>query len=400
LKSVLEDFRTQSLLFRLGEPTLVLFSHQAIEVNSIQSQQIPKGRLLSLDFFRGLTMFLLIAEFTTLFNQMTDPSLEGTWLYAVGTQFHHHPWNGLRFWDLIQPFFMFIVGVAIPFSVANRAKKGQSRIEISAHVLQRSFLLLLLGWGLYCISAGQIVFRFQNVLAQLAVTYLIAYLIMRKAAGVQLLISFLLIIATEAIYRSFNVTGFEQPFVANQNFGTWFDLQYGGEDLNGSWVSFNAIPTTAHTIWGVLAGQLLRSERSNDQKLKILLIAGIIGVIIGYALDPVTPIIKRICTSSFILVSGGWTILALALCYWLIDIKGKRRAVLFFAIVGMNPLFIYLFAHVGGADFLRTIVWPFGASLMTWSTQLVMESMVSLIVLFLLWYICYWLYRKRIFIKI
>ena len=89
-------------------------------------------------------------------------------------------------------------------------------------------------------------------------------------------------------------------------------MQYGGEDLRGHWVSFNAIPTTAHTVWGVLAGQVLLSDRSSQQKIKILVIAGLIGLAVGYALDPITPIIKRICTSSFILASGGWALLALA----------------------------------------------------------------------------------------
>lgn len=361
---------------------------------------IVKGRILSLDFFRGLTMFLLVAEFTTLFNQMTDPALEGSWIYYLGMQFHHHPWHGLRFWDLIQPFFMFIVGVALPFSIGNRVKRGQTPTQIRNHVFQRAFLLLLFGWWLYCIGPGRIVFRFQNVLAQLSVTYLLAYLVMNKSVRTQLIFSFLLILLTEIIYRTFPVEGFNHPFVAKENFGTWLDLQYGGADMGGGWVSFNAIPTTAHTIWGVLAGQLLRSERTQMQKLKILLIAGAIGVVAGYALNPITPIIKRICTSSFILVSGGWTVLALAFSYWLIDIKRWDKGVLFFAIVGMNSLFIYLFAHLGGADFIRDIVQPFTTSLLGWTGELTMAAIASLIVLALLWYLCYWLYKKKIFIRI
>ncbi len=358
------------------------------------------NRLHSLDFFRGLTMFLLIAEFTTFFNQLTAPALEGSLLYGLGTQFHHHPWNGLRFWDLIQPFFMFIVGVAIPLSVRNRRNRGQSNREIRNHVLQRSFLLLLLGWGLYCIGPGHIVFRFQNVLAQLSVTYLLAYLIMDRPVVQQISFSFLLILLTEIIYRSFAVEGFDQAFTKLENFGTWLDLQYGGADTNGGWVSFNAIPTTAHTIWGVLASQLLISERSQQQKLRVLVIAGIIGLVLGYALNPITPIIKRICTSSFILASGGWTFLTLALSFWLIDVKKWRKGVLFFAIVGMNPLFIYLFAHIGGADLLRTVVTPFTTSLLGWMGDLPMEMITSLITLALLWYLCYSLYQKRIFIRI
>ncbi|MCB0667645.1 MAG: DUF5009 domain-containing protein [Saprospiraceae bacterium] len=358
------------------------------------------GRLISLDFFRGLTMFLLISESTELLSLLGKLFDEGTFFHAFAQQFHHVPWAGLRFWDLIQPFFMFIVGVAIPFSVANRKKKGETDRQIRRHVYQRALTLLLLGWGLYCVGNEYIVFKFQNVLAQLSVTYLLAYLVMDKPKSVQIGFSFLLIILTEIIYRVFWVEGFNHPFTPNENFGTWLDLQYGGADLRGHWVSFNAIPTTAHTIWGVLAGQLLMSNKSQNEKLKTLLIAGLIGVVVGYALSPVTPIIKRICTSSFILASGGWTFLALALSYWLIDMRKNYRGVLFFTIVGMNPLFIYLFANLGGANFIEHFVSPFANTFLGWSGELPLHIFTSMIVLAILWYLCYWLYKKHIFIRI
>ena len=104
---------------------------------------------------------------------MMDPALEGTVVYFIGKQFHHHAWNGLHFWDLVQPFFMFIVGVAIPLSIDKRMKQGQKFPQMLRHAVTRSLLLLIFGWALYCISAGKIVFRFQNVLAQLSITYLI-----------------------------------------------------------------------------------------------------------------------------------------------------------------------------------------------------------------------------------
>lgn len=357
-------------------------------------------RLFSLDFFRGLTMFLLIAESTEIYSLMTSETFDGTLISFIGTQFHHHPWHGLRFWDLIQPYFMFIVGVAMPFSIANRRKRGQLDSEIRKHIFQRAFLLLLFGWALYCIGPGKIEFRFQNVLAQLSVTYLLAYLVMDKSARTQIIFSIILIAITEFIYRIFPVEGFNHPFVANENFGTWLDLQYGGADLYGHWVSFNAIPTTAHTIWGVLAGQLLMSNRTDRKKLRILFFAGLIGVILGYGLDPVTPIIKRICTSSFIFASGGWTLLSLAFSYWLIDMMKQKKWSLFFAIVGMNPLFIYLFANVGGSGFTEHIIHPFTMALFGWTGEVTAELLTSMIVLFLLWYMCYWLYKRKIFIRI
>ena len=219
----------------------------------MENKNNVQSRLLSLDFFRGFTMVLLVMEFTYLFSYLVAPEFEGTAVHFIGTQLHHHPWNGLRFWDLIQPFFMFIVGVAMPLSFAKRTAKGEPYRAILKHILQRSFLLLLLGWALYVIDSKEIVFHFQNVLAQLSVTIIIAFLIMRKPALTQILVSIGLLVLTEVLYRTFPVSGFNQPFVPDHNFGAWFDMLISGELSGGHWVSINAIPTAAHTIWGVLA---------------------------------------------------------------------------------------------------------------------------------------------------
>ncbi len=366
----------------------------------MKNNNSTQSRLLSLDFFRGFTMFLLIAEFTHLFGYMVAPEFAGTLISKIGIQLHHHPWNGLRFWDLIQPFFMFIVGVAMPLSYAKRIKRGESHNTIFKHILLRCLLLLVLGWWLYCIGPGKIVFRMQNVLAQLSVTILIAFLIMRKPAVVQILVSLGLIGLTEFIYRIFWIDGFNQPFTPDHNFGAWFDMLIAGELSQGHWVSINAVPTTAHTIWGVLAGKLLMSAKTHRNKLLILVIAGIAGLVIGYSLNPVTPIIKRISSSSFVFVSGGWTFLALAFSFWLIDMMKIREGVLFFAIVGMNPLFIYLFAHVGGAGLISQIIRPFTFTVFPWAGEAGVNILTGILGTLGLWYICYWMYKREIFIKI
>jgi len=149
-----------------------------MELNQKSINQPLPGRVASVDFFRGLTMFLLAGGSTALFGHPLKVDCQV--IKFLGTQLSHHEWHGLHFWDLIQPFFMFIVGVAIPFATANRMKKGQSGRTVFLHVLKRSFLLLLFGWSLSFISAGTLVFRFQNVLAQLSVTYLVAFLLMKK----------------------------------------------------------------------------------------------------------------------------------------------------------------------------------------------------------------------------
>ena len=358
------------------------------------------SRLYSLDFFRGLTMFLLIAEGTHIYGLLLDPAFEGSIIASIGTQFHHYSWNGLRFWDLIQPFFMFIVGVAMPFSFAKRWERGDSWKQTLKHTLRRSFTLLFLGWALYCIGPGRITFELWNVLAQLSVTYLIAFLMMRKTIKTQFIFTIGLLVATELLYRFWPVQGFNQPFVPDHNFGAWFDMLVMGKLSGGHWVAFNAFPTTAHTMWGVMAGLILKSERLDLQKIKILLIAGLIGVVLGYALNPLTPIIKRICTSSFVIVTGGSCLLTLAFSYWLIDVKKIQKVPKFFAIVGMNPIFIYLFTNTGGAKWIHQIVKPFTMGIFGWIGDIYAQIITALVVWFSMWYICYWLFKKKIFIKI
>ena len=359
-------------------------------------------RITSVDFFRGFTMFLLIGESTRLYSHFG--SFENSDIMQfLSTQFSHHEWHGLHFWDLIQPFFMFIVGVAIPFAVANRIKKGDSDKQILLHALKRSFLLLFLGWALYCVVPGRIVWRLQDVLAQLSVTYLVAFLIMKKSFTFQLTFTLVILLLIDLAYRFFPVEGFNQPWVAFHNLGAWTNIKIEGVEKTSIWASINAISTTAHTVWGVLFGQLLMSNRTIRKKIQIMIIAGLTGLIIGFGLDllNITPIIKKIATSSFVFASGGWAILALCFCYWLIDvkkifIKGSK----FFIIVGMNCIFIYLFFEVGGAELVRKIFIPFTKALFSWGGNLTVEIMTSLSVWAALWYICYWLYKNRVFIKI
>ncbi len=367
--------------------------------NTVQLVQ-EQDRILSVDFFRGFTMLLLVGEFSELFTSLIDPAFKGTAIYFIGNQLHHQAWSGLHFWDLIQPFFMFIVGVAMPFSFNKRWDKGESWNKSLYHVVKRSLLLLFIGWALYCIEPGTITFHFTNVLAQLSVTYLIAFLIMRKAIKWQLLVSFALILATDLLYRFWTVDGFNQAFTPGKNFGTWFDMAVQGS-LNGdNWVAFNAIPTAAHTIWGVLVGMILLNGWSKPKKVKILLLIGVSAVIIGFALSAYIPIIKRICTSSFIIVSGGWAIIGMAVSYWLIDVLMVRKSLLIFTVVGMNPLFIYLFAHIGGNRLLEGVFIPFTTALFSWNGMLTVHIATSLMVWFSLWYVCYFLYKRKIFIKL
>jgi predicted acyltransferase len=370
---------------------------------------VPTGRLASLDAFRGITMFLLVAEGAGVWRSLSGVASSDSLAGMLVAQFHHHPWNGLRFWDLVQPFFMFIVGVAMPFSYARRWERGDAWGETFRHCAWRCLVLLLLGVGLHCGYAGELVWELWNVLSQLSVTILIAFLIMRLPWRQQLLISLGLILASDLAYRFFPIGEFRvpgDPFVKLQNFGAWADTILMAPDTrnSGGWVAVNAIPTAAHTIWGVLAGQLLRRSGEPLRKAKTLLIAGAVGLVLGYGMDwtGLEPIIKRICTASFIFASGGWCLAALAFSYWLVDIRGKQRGVLFFAIVGMNPIFIYLFSETAGKQWFNDFVGIFVGGVAGWvGTPTGAAAVLSaLATLALEWYMCYWLHRHRILIRI
>ncbi len=365
---------------------------------------LAKGRLVSLDVFRGITMFLLVAEGTRLYTSLEHLVNPESFWGKIFTQFSHHPWNGLRFWDLVQPYFMFIVGVAMAFSLAKRWSQGASWIDTLKHILTRCGLLLLFGVMLHCGYNNKLVWELWNVLSQLSFTILVAFLIFNLPIRTQLIISFALLIITELAYRFFPVSGFNQPFVPDQNFGSWMDMMLMGKLSGGHWVAINCVPTAAHTIWGVLAAKILMKDKSENYKLKILGLAGLIGVVVGYGMDwtGLTPIIKRICTSSFVIVSGGWCLLTLTFLYWLVDILGFQRWTKFFTIVGMNSIFIYLFSETVGHQWFNNFIGIFtnGFFAMAGMAEPIMAVMTALVILLLEWGLCYWLYKHKILIKI
>ncbi|KYP15328.1 DUF5009 domain-containing protein [Flavihumibacter sp. CACIAM 22H1] len=364
---------------------------------------MPK-RLLSLDLMRGLIMMLLAAESTLLYSRLQEAA-EGSGFELITRQFFHHEWHGLLFWDLIQPGFMTMAGAAMYLSFFYKQQKGVSWSENLPHILWRSLKLFLFGTALHCVYSGKLVWELWNVLTQLAFTTVIAYLVIRKSYLFQSLISVGLIVLSETLYRTMLVGEFNQPFVMGKNWGSYTDLLIMGKINSGGWVFINFIPTAAHTIWGVLAGKLLMdSAFTMHQKIKRLLISACSLLLVGYLADlsGLSPIIKRICTGSFVLVSGGWVLLLMTFLYWLVDIRGYQRYAWIFTVVGMNALFIYLFFETVGHQWLNGVVAIFvkgPLDLVAVPEQLgwIMASLVTLLVE---WYICYFLYNRKIFFKL
>jgi predicted acyltransferase len=306
---------------------------------------------------------------------------------------------------LVQPAFMFMAGTAMYISYSRKLAKGQSWGANLKHVLIRSLKLFICGVALHCFYAGKPVWELWNVLTQLAFTTVVAYLIIYKSYTWQFVFSIALLLLTELLYRNILVTGFDQPFIEGKNFGSYVDTLLMGKINSDGWVTINCIPTAAHTIWGVLAGKLLISPKTVGYKIQALVIAGIAALVVGFGLDlaNISPIIKRISTSSFTFASGGWVLLILAAVYWLVDVKQNTKFAWVFTVVGMNAIFLYLFFETVGVQWVNARVAIFTGDVLQlfFNVPTGIAAVVSAIATLIAeWALCYWLYKRNIFFKL
>src|SRR6476469_8006454 len=219
-------------------------------------------RLLSLDFMRGFIMVLLCLESTGLYEHLFDAS-KGNFLNGFFLQFFHHPWNGLRFWDLIQPGFMYMAGISMAYSLHKQWSAGVLWNQTFKKTLKRCGWLFF--WGVldYAVRPKGLSFELWDVLTQLSFTTLVAFLIFRWSTTAQIGVCVFLLLLTEVLYRFTNVPGFDQPFVDQHNFGNYMDTILMNKINSDGWVAINCIPTAVHTIAGALTGKLLQSGRKN-----------------------------------------------------------------------------------------------------------------------------------------
>ncbi len=236
------------------------------------------GRLRSLDFMRGFIMFLLILESTGLYDILFEANKEN-FLSRFFIQFQHHPWNGLRFWDLIHPGFMFIAGTAMALFIKKMQDNGVESSKINLKMFKRCGWLFFWGVLNYAVHDNGLSFELWNVLTQLSFTLLISYLIFEWKVNQQILVCIVLLLTTEAMYRFIKVPGFDQPFTDQHNPGNYIDLLLMNKINSGGWVAINCIPTSVHTIAGALVGKwLLKNE---EKKLNPILIWGISVLLLG-----------------------------------------------------------------------------------------------------------------------
>jgi len=320
----------------------------------------------------------------------------------LSVQFEHSEWHGLTVWDIILPAFMTLAGTAMAFSYKKQQELGYPWKQSFLKVLKRSFWLLFWGILIYSVRGQHLNFQLSNVLTQLAFTTLIAFSVINKPVWLQLTATLLCLLIPEMLFRFIQIPGFDQPFVEFHNFGSFINKSLGikiDSDHKTNFINF--ITSGAHTTWGLMAGQLILSGKSSNQKFKSLVLFGIIAIIAGLALDlaGITPMLKWISTSSFVLVTGGISLVIFAICYNWIDVRKHQNYLKFFTIVGMNSIFIYLFFIFIGDKWLNGYMEILCSELLNLANiPLVVGAAISCVVVFILeWYLCYYLYRKKIF---
>lgn len=383
-----------------------------------QAPPLPAGRLVSLDAFRGLIMLTLL--FGGVFQSLKNHP-RWNWLYE---QNEHVLWEGCVYWDLIQPAFMFIVGVAMPIAAANRTKIGQAWILQFLRVLLRAAKLILLGVILDNFGAKDWNFGFIRVLQQIAIGYVLAFFVVGRGFLVQGLAAAVILIGYNIFWMYNDHNGADGPWAKNGiNIGTFVDqyvlsvwdrilLAYAegsisaginthipGRNYSGYYVGLNAIPATATMIFGVMAGTLLQSRRTPQRIALTLFIAGLVGVALGALLSIWFPLIKRIWTPSFAIYSSGCVAILLAAFYWLIDGVNCKRWAFPLVVVGMNSIAAYVMGGLFGGWFRSlTATWisplndRFGE---VWSPVFQRALFAACA-----WCVLYWLYRRRIFFRL
>jgi predicted acyltransferase len=389
-------------------------------------------RLISLDAYRGFVMLLMVSAGLGIAEAgQKAQSLKPFWNFLAG-QVDHVQWAGCSLWDLIQPSFMFIVGVAMPFSLAKRISKGESFGWLLFHAAWRSLLLICLGIFLSSVGKSQTNFTFENVLTQIGLGYLFLFLLAWTKpaaqfwAAVLILLSYWLAFAVYPLpphgfdyasvgvssdwHSQYGLAGFAAHWGKNTNFAAHFDVWF----LNlfprpkpfvfntGGYLTLSFIPSLATMIFGLLAGELLRSSRPAEKKFWILVALGFFGLILGMLLDRtgVCPIVKRIWTPSWTIYAGGWTLLLLAAFYGIVDWFGWRGWSFPLVVVGMNSIAIYCMSNAGFKGFVsRNLHANLGRDLFAWAGVLA-PILDAALVLLILWLILLWMYRRKIFLRI
>jgi predicted acyltransferase len=387
------------------------------------------GRLTSVDAYRGFVMLLLWAEALRSCDVAAALPASAFWAFFCHHQ-SHVPWVGASLHDLIQPSFSLLVGTALAFSVAGRSTAGQSRGRLIGHAAWRALALIALGILLRSVGRPQTYFTFEDTLTQIGLGYVFLVLLALRPRRDQWLALALILVgywAAFALYRRppaefayaaygvpadwpHHLRGFASHWDKNSTlawrFDVWFLNLFPREQPfafnGGGYATLSFIPTLGTMILGLVAGGVLRSERPPMARVRWLLVAGLIGLFSGWLLGAlgICPVVKRIWTPSFTLWSGGVCFLSLAGAYYVIDVLGWRRWAFPLVVIGMNSIAAYCLYELCARFIGENLTTHLGAAAFRAAGDPYLSFLHGVAVVLTLWLVLFWMYRRRIFLRI
>jgi predicted acyltransferase len=324
-------------------------------------------------------------------------------LTPFGEQLRHAKWAGLHFYDLIFPLFMFISGVAIPYSLKRKLENGTPKKELIHKVVKRAVILIVLG----VVYNGGLSFtevRFASVLGQIGIAYLIAAVIVLNTKNIknQIIWVFGVMLGYSVIQLLISVPNFGiGNLTAEGSVNAWIDqmilpgrMHRPSYDPEGILCTLSA---SVMTLTGAIAGGFIRSNKySGNKNAQIIVASGVLFLVVGLLISPYYPIVKRIWTTPFNLAAGGISLLLTGIFYWIIDVKGFQKWTFFFRVIGLNSITIYLLNRMVNFEEISGLLFGGIAGLTGSLTQ------VTLIfgLLALEWILLYFLYQRKIFLKV
>jgi heparan-alpha-glucosaminide N-acetyltransferase len=395
----------------------------------------PQIRLGSIDAYRGFVMLLMMAEVLRL-SAVAQAWPEFSWRKPfwefLALNQSHVEWAGCTLHDLIQPSFSFLVGVALPFSLANRVSRGQSLGWATLHAAWRSLLLVALGVFLRSTHSDQTRFTFEDTLSQIGLGYLPLFLLGLTKQRWQWVALVVILVGYWGAFALYPLPGPDFPFDKvgvpgdwphlyrldsfqahwNKNsnlawaFDTWFlnlfphakEFTHNG----GGYATLSFIPTLGTMILGLLAGGWLQKEQPARKRLMMLSVTGLACLIAGFALDyfGICPSVKRIWTPAWTLYSGGWCFLFMAAFYGVIDVQNIRAWAFPLVVIGMNSIAAYCIAHLFDAFIKKSLLTHLGAGIFQVLGPELEPLLLGLAILLVFWLILFWMYRRKLFLRI
>jgi heparan-alpha-glucosaminide N-acetyltransferase len=374
-------------------------------------------------------MLLMMAEVLEFCSVSAAKPASAFWRFLCHHQ-SHVEWVGCSLHDLIQPSFSFLVGVALPFSIARRAADGQSEFQRTLHAFWRALILVLLGVFLRSLGRAQTYWTFEDTLTQIGLGYGFLYVVALRSRRVQW-VAFAVILAVYwlafALYPvpgpGFDwsktgispgwpnlLTGFSAHWNKNTNlawaFDNWFLNLFRREQPftynEGGYCTLSFVPTLATMILGLLAGNVLRGEHDSRGKIRWLAIAGIVGLIAGVLLNGmgVCPIVKRIWTPAWTLFSGGWCLILMGAFYAVMDVGNRKGWAFPLVVIGMNSIAAYCIAHLFGDFIAANLATHLGRNIFPMAGEAYEPLVRGGLVLLVMWGILFWMHRRRIFLRI